>query len=390
MKKNRFLKIYILILKKKKCFFNFDYLHKNAYYTLKNVFEIGKLTKAKTCFFETNNVTDLKMQPLSVKWIVNENKKIQVKEIVGSFCGVNFLMQEDLDRINSNKLFGSIKVDVSKLKKILPKSIEDNLNHYFVGKGYEFSGRLDLDFSKNDNAIFEGLFSGKDFELIGYQFKTMFSKINISKEKIQFNDIKISDQSGILTVNELLLKKNENNWNLSIPVLKIKDLRPSLLQKINEPLEEITPFLVRELYLYDFNGDLSSKESFTGNGYFYFINSFKRGHSVFDFPSDVLSRIVGIDQALLTPVKGKVNLEVKDAKFYLTTLQDSFSEAERSKFFLLDKGKRHYIDFDGNIYVNIAMKQYVLFKFTESFVISIRGDLENPDFNLKKKRGFLN
>jgi hypothetical protein len=162
------------------------------------------------------------------------------------------------------------------------------------------------------------------------------------------------------------------------------------MQKINEPLAEITPFLIRELFLYDFKGDLSAKESFSGYGHLYFINSFKRGHSVFDFPADVLSRIVGIDQALLTPVKGKIDLKVKNAKFYLTNLKDSYSESERSKFFLLDKGRKPYVDFDGNIYINIAMKQYVLFKFTESFVISVRGNLEKPQCNLKKRRGFLN
>ncbi len=375
-------------IKEKVWFLKFDYLHNNCYYTIQNDLELDKTIKIKTSFLEkTTNISD---QSLDVKWLIDENKKIQVKEIVGSFCGADFLLQEDIDNINSNKLFGSIKFDNSKLKKIFPKNIEDTMGYYFIGKGYELSGRLDLNLSKNNNVIFEGIFSGKDFEVLGYQFKTLFSKISIGSEKIQLNDLKISDQAGILTIKELNLEKNENNWFLLIPVLKVKDLRPSLMQKINVPMQEITPFLMRELFLYDFKGNLSSKESFTGQGYLYFINSFKRGHSVFDFPADVLSRIVGIDQALLTPVKGKVILKVKDAKFYLTNLKDSFSESERSKFFLLDKGMKSHIDFDGNIYINIAMKQYVLFKFTESFVISIRGKLENPQCNLKKKRGFLN
>jgi len=375
-------------IKEKYCFLKFDYFHNNFFYTIQNELELDKIVKGKTIFLE--KITNFSCQPLNIKWIINEDKKIQVKEMAGYFCGANFLLQEDIDNINSNKLFGSIKMDISKIKKILPKSIEDIITHYFIGKGYELSGRFDLDFLKNKNIFFEGLFSGKDFEILGYQFKTMFSKINIGPQKIKLNDLKISDQAGILTLKNLDLEKNKNKWVLSVPGLKIKDLRPSLMQKMKTSSQEITPFLVRELFLYDFEGDLSSKESFSGHGYFCFINSFKRGHSVFDFPSDVLSRIVGIDQALLTPVKGKVELKVKDGKFYLTNLKDSFSESERSKFFLLDKGMKPYIDFNGNIYINIAMKQYVLFKFTESFVISIRGNLENPQYNLKKKRGFLN
>ncbi|NGX28298.1 MAG: hypothetical protein K940chlam1_00473 [Candidatus Anoxychlamydiales bacterium] len=385
-KKHEFKNIFFQI-KEKDSFLMFDYLHKNNYYTIQNNFKLDNITRAKTLFKEKNQIAE---HPLAVSWNIDENNEIKIKEIVGSFSGLDFMLQENVENINSNQLFGSIKIDNSKLKNILPKNIEDSLSHYNIGSGYEISGLLNLDFSKNKNFSFEGLFSGKDFEMLGFQFKTMFSKILIKPNLIKVTDFKISDQSAIVTINELALEKNNNIWQLDMPHLKIKDLRPSLMQGVGVPLDEMTPFLIRELILNDFKGNLNSKNSFTGSGHFYFINSFKRGHSVFDFPADVLSRIVGIDQELLTPVNGKMEFSVNDAKFNLTKLEDSFSEGQRSKFFLLDKGKRPYIDFDGNIYLNIAMKQYVLFKFTESFAISIRGNLQDPECNLKKKRGFFN
>ena len=329
-------------------------------------------------------------KPLNVSWVIDENKNFLMQEITGHFCGIDFLFQEDLDHMNSNNLFGSLKFNGSKLKKIFPKNIENSFDHYLIGAGYEMSGKLGFDFSKPNFINFDGLFSGKDFELFSYQFKTMFSKLHIDENSVKFTDFKISDGAGIVTINEMNFEKNKNIWELNIPLLKIKDLRPSLLKEINKPLEEITPFLIRDLVLKDFKGDLGNKNSFSGNGNMHFINSFKRGQSVFDFPADVLSRIVGIDLELLTPVKGSVDFFVKNGKFNLAKLNDSFSEAERSKFFLLDKGQKPFVDFDGNIYINIAMKQYVLFKFTESFVISIRGNLEDPKCNLKKKRGFFN
>lgn len=374
-------------INEKVCVLKFDYLHNGNYYTLQNDIELDKIIKGKTFFLEKGD--NPSYEPLCVKWIVDEDNKTQVKEIEGYFCGADFLLQEDINNVNSNKLFGCVKINGSKLKEILPKSIAETINRLLIGKGYEFSGGLDLNFSKEGSVIFEGLFFGKDFEMLGYQFKTLLSKINIQKDKISLNDLKISDQSGILMLREFVFEKNENSWFLSIPLLKIKDLRPSLMQKINTSLPEITPFLIRELFLYDFRGKIGDRKSFSGHGYLHFINSFKRGHSVFDFPADVLSRIVGIDQALLTPVKGKIDLKVQEGKFYLASLKDSYSESERSKFFLVDKGTKPYIDFDGKIYINMAMKQYVLFKFTESFVISIRGNLGNPQCNLKKKRGFL-
>lgn len=386
-KKYEFKDIY-LNLKERNCFAKFDFSYKNNNFTIENNISLEKNIWVKTTFLEKSKNQD---QPLCLTWLIDENNEFQVKEINGNFFGMNFLMQEDIENPSINKLFGTVKIDFSRLKNILPKNLEKPLEHYSIGKNYEISGTFSFDVTKKSkNVNFEGLFSGKDFELLGYQFKTMFSKINISLDKIKFSDFKISDQAGILSINEIDLDKNENKWRLSIPILKIKDLRPSLMQKIGAALGDLTPFLIRDFCLSDFKGDLGFENSFSGNGNFVFINSFKRNFSIFDFPSDVLSRIVGIDQELLTPVKGKVDFKVKDAKFYLTKLHDSYSEGERSKFFLLDKNEKPYVDFDGNIYINVAMKQYVLFKFTESFVISIRGNLQNPHYNLKKKRGFLN
>ncbi|NGX41293.1 MAG: hypothetical protein KR126chlam4_01132 [Candidatus Anoxychlamydiales bacterium] len=381
------LKDIFLNIREKKCVLNFNYFYKNCYYTIKNDFIISDKIYAKTTFLEKTNRSS---NPLNISWLIDENKNFLVKEITGYFCGADFLFQEDLEKINSNNLFGSLKFNGSKLKKILPKNIESSFDHYQIGSGYEISGKLGFNFSKPNFIHFDGLFSGKDFELSSFQFKTMFSKLHIDERSVKFTDFKISDGAGIVTINDMSFEKNKNKWQLNMPILKIKDLRPSLMKEINKPLDDITPFLIRDLVLNDFKGDLGNINSFTGNGSMHFINSFKRGQSVFDFPADVLSRIVGIDQELLTPVKGKVDFFVKNGKFNLSKLIDSFSEAERSKFFLLDKGQKPYVDFDGNIYINIAMKQYVLFKFTESFVISIRGNLDDPKCNLKKKRGFLN
>ena len=44
------------------------------------------------------------------------------------------------------------------------------------------------------------------------------------------------------------------------------------------------------------------------------------------------------------------------------------------------------MDFDGNLFVDIKMKQYVLFTFTENFIITIEGKLLDPSFHLKRKK----
>jgi hypothetical protein len=367
-----------------KVFVKFDFLHNKNFYTIDNHLKFSD--KLKACSFFIDNTST---NPLKVSWSLNEDNNFKIKEIKGSFCGIDASFREENNQILQTNLFGSMKLDFSLLNTLL----SDN-NHFIdkfkIKKGYELSGKLNLDLDKKPKFNFKGIFSGKNFDLLNYELKTLFCSINASDEKIDVSNFKISDSSGILTINNLTFLKNKNFWEYNIPKIQLRELRPSLLKTKNEKQSKITPFLVREMNIFDFKGNTLDKNSITAKGYLSFINSFKRGHYVFDFPTDVLSRIVGLDLQLLTPVKGIIDFDVKDSRFYLSEMKDSFSENERSKFFLSDKGQKPYIDFDGNLYINIAMKQFVLFKFTESFIISIRGDLQTPKCNLKKKRGFFN
>jgi hypothetical protein len=111
---------------------------------------------------------------------------------------------------------------------------------------------------------------------------------------------------------------------------------------------------------------------------------------VFDVPSEFLSRIVGLDFDLLIPVSGHLSYEMKEGVLRLTKLTDSFSENRRSEFFLLHGADFPTIDPAARLNIVIEMKQFVLFKLTESFVISIDGTLFDPQFHLKKKKWFFN
>jgi hypothetical protein len=367
-----------------KVFLKFDYLHNKNFYTIDNHFKFSNKLKALSYFIDKTSTN-----PLKVSWSLDEDNNFKIKEVKGSFCGLDASFREENNQILQTNLFGSMKLDFSKFQNLIFNN-KHFIDKFKIKKGYELSGKLSLDLDKKPKFNFKGIFSGKNFELLNYEFKTLFCSLDANEEKIDISNFKISDSSGILTINTLSFLKNKNFWEYNIPKIHIRELRPSLLKKKSEKQPKITPFLVREMNIYDFKGNTLDKNSITAKGYLSFINSFKRGHYVFDFPTDVLSRIVGLDLQLLTPVKGVIDFDVKDSRFYLSEMKDSFSENERSKFFLSDKGQKPYVDFDGNLYINIAMKQFVLFKFTESFIISIRGDLETPKCNLKKKRGFFN
>jgi hypothetical protein len=120
-----------------------------------------------------------------------------------------------------------------------------------------------------------------------------------------------------------------------------------------------------------------------------FVNSFKREHTVFDLPADFFGRIFGLDVELMIPVRGRLKLELKEGRFWLSDLEDAYSEGKRSKFFLVKEGLSPSIDLNGNLHIFVTMKQYVLFKFTENFLLTIDGSIESPSYHLQKKSKLL-
>jgi hypothetical protein len=205
---------------------------------------------------------------------------------------------------------------------------------------------------------------------------------------VRIFDTKISDKAGMLKIDEIVMESIDNSpWTIAAPTLLIQELRPSLLRRPNSPPGAISPLVVRELKLTDFRGLLDEAKTYTAEGQLHFINSYKREESVFDLPANVLSRIVGLDLELLVPVRGDVTFHLADGKFTLTELKNSYSEGNRSEFFL-EMNPPPSMDLDWNLEIFIKMKQFVLLKFTESFLISIEGKLQDPKYHLQKRRFF--
>ncbi|PIS01446.1 MAG: hypothetical protein COT84_02095 [Chlamydiae bacterium CG10_big_fil_rev_8_21_14_0_10_35_9] len=320
--------------------------------------------------------------PLTILFRFDQSLKIY--SINGCFEGLDACFYQESDEEGS-PFIGSLKLDLNKAKLLFPDLVSEFFTELDMGKGYELRGKLYL-----HPFHFEGTLSGKDCELAGCIFKTMLSSIDISSDAVKVDDFKISDRSGIYKIDEINIEKSkEGKWLFSIPLISFKEFRPSLLQKKNSSLGEIKPLVVRELNITDLHGDLEDKSTFEGKGTLSFINSFKREHTVFDIPADFLGRIFGLDMELLIPVRGAIDFSIHDGKFYVEELKDSFSEGKRSKFFLVNKKDSHTVDFDGNLNVHIQMKHFVLFKFTEPFILCIEGNLGKPAVSLKTKKSFF-
>jgi hypothetical protein len=379
--KNNLFKDICIQYDKKSLTFDCKYLHEDNFYRVYNklVLSYHQLV-GKTVFYEVEKQSET---PLTCDWIWKKEDGLKISSIQGDFCGLNvgFFAEGDDNNI---KMIGGVKIDFTRAISLFPKQVYSLLNEYAIGAGYELRGALVY----NKSGLgFSGTLFGKQFEVASFQLKTLLANISISKNIVSIEDLKISDTSGFLQVDKITIENILDDWKLTVPSLNVREFRPSLLKHKDEKNQsEIKPLVIRNFTLKNFEGTVGDKKSFTGKGSLKFINSFKRDHTVLDIPSDMLSRIVGLDLELLTPVSGHIDYIVSKGKFCLLQLLDSFSEGKRSKFFFVEREPLSYIDFDGSIDVEVKMKQFVLFKFTENLIISIKGDVHQPKMKLNKKR----
>lgn len=357
---------------------DFKYLHENSFHQLSHIFDFAS--------FEGKLICGTEIDPLTIAWQCDENG-IVINKISGEYNGIS------IDGYLSNNkekqtydLFGSLKIDFSKALNLFPVDVQKKITQLKLAKGYEAQGSMSLLKSQPKMTYFEGKILGKDFQVNDYSLKTFFGDIKAWPDLIEISGFKISDLSGVFFASKITIGKLENSWFFSIPKIEAFEIRPSLMKKIGADSSEIKPLTIRNFELTNFKGNLSDATTITGSGFFSFVNSFKREHSVLEIPSEMLGRLVGLDTELLVPVCGDVFFDIKDCKCLITKINDVYSENKRSKFFLIDKP---YMDFDGNLNIEIKMKQYVLFKITDKFIISIKGNLQKPEMSLKKKKAFL-
>jgi hypothetical protein len=299
-------------------------------------------------------------QPMTVEWEYGD--QLLIHSIEGSFLGIDASFRE----VEPNDLIGSATIDFR--------------NRFNLGSGFALKGKLQI---QDKNPHFTGLVVGKDFQWFGHEFKTLISHIDVKQDRCELTQFNISDGAGRVQMDHLLFENN----TLSIPELSIHDFRPSFLKKVGKKLDEINPFVVREFKLHDLKGDVNDLNSFTAFGDLRFINSFRRDSTIFDAPADLFTRIFGLDLELLIPVRGTLDYTLQDGLFTISALKDSFSENSRSEFFLANQPAT--IDMAGNVRASIQMKQFVLFKFTEAFLITIDGKIYDPQFNLQRKKWFF-
>ena len=130
--------------------------------------------------------------------------------------------------------------------------------------------------------------------------------------------------------------------------------------------------------------EMGSRDSLTGEGLLNFTNAFRKENSILEAPLDILKDL-GLDPGAFTPVSGEVACQFKEGKLYLTEIKNTFSEGKRSQFSLATQRADSFIDLQGNLSIYLEMKQHVLLKIAEPFILAISGSLEKPRYEIIKK-----
>lgn len=332
---------------------------------------------------------DDKNEQMRILWKKDSAAGFEIQRAQGVFSGLQVDLSLDQSAQNHHAEFmltGSVKMNGHRACNLFSEEIREKFKSWSIGNGYLLKGNWYIlrDLTSSEKVRFKGFLLGKDFELNGFQFDTLTSKFEYTPTSISIRDLKISDEAGSFAAEKIQLKQKNNEWYFSVPELLVTKFRPSILciAGSSRPIFE-RPLFIKDFQLKDFQGTIADPTSYTGEGQLAFTNKSKNPveNTIFDVPADILARI-GLDLAVMTPVTGTVLYEINNGNIYLKKFKDMFSERKLSKFYL---SNQHIsaIDFDGNLNLQIRMKQYnLLFKLAEPFAVNIQGPYTSPKYRV--------
>ncbi len=295
----------------------------------------------------------------------------QIKEVKGFLSG----LQIDLKQKAPFHYQGSIKVQEGKRAALLfPKDLEfvKEIDHIELKGVWGFQPK---------NFSFVGDLSGHKAQVQGYFIEAIESKIQARSDLFLAKEIQITDRAGKIAIKQLQALKKEG-WIFYAPLVRGQNIQPSLLRHKDFPDKKEKPFIIRNLSVTDFAFSLKDKSLMQGDLIFNFTNGMRKESSILDTSLSLLKDL-GLDFTLLTPVAGEVVGQFQKGRLVLKELKNTFSEARRSEFYLARDYPPSFIDLEGNLKVNLRVKQDVLLKLMEPFVLTIRGKIDSPRYAIE-------
>lgn len=217
--------------------------------------------------------------------------------------------------------------------------------------------------------------------------------IEFSPNLLCAKNLHVSDkaQASSMHIDHLEIKKDkDSNWLMTIPKLVADKIRPSCLNSIENKtwLSSESNLIIEKLEMENLTCNPFDTSSLHGSGTAHFTNRAKKDRSkpTLNIPPEEITKW-GLDLSALSPETGTIQFELADQRIYLKKFKDMYSASHLSKF-ILPKKPEHpsFIDFDGNLFVQVKMKQNnLLFKLAELFTVTIQGKWGNPAYTISKQ-----
>ena len=346
-------------------------------------------------------VSSQEEQHLLIKWEKDINSQFALKSVKGAFGGCHFDLAEDSESQAAGKvhaLKGSVSLEFNRLCALLPIRMAEKIKQMKLGSFYALQGTfwIDSKMEKNwlETLFFSGILNSQEVILKGYQLQNVHAAVNYAPGRLDIQNFVLEDEAGTLKVPSVVAWRDpkQDIWSLFIPSLSVRNLRISSLRDTEgskiSTRSKFRSLLVKRMDLRDFAGELNRQETWQAKGDLHFANPVRKNlfHPLFAIPGEILLRL-GLDPNVLNPVTGTVHFNLQGDKFYLTRMKDVYSEGRGSKFYLAGGSVPSWIDFDGNLSVQIRMKQYnLIFKLAELFTVSVEGNIRKPRYSLNKNQ----
>lgn len=338
---------------------------------------------------------ELKFHPnecLCLSWYIHPSYGMVVEKAFGRLPGVVVDLTRDRSypmNPHSWHLDGQIILDPKAGEHILPPDIVQAISSWKISRSYHLNGKwiFMLDSEHEGELCFQGQLSGNNVILKGYEINHISADLHCNPLQIDIQNLLVQDAAGHLSTQAAsMIKQDSGDWWVYIPHLEGNRFRPSLLREAEGGAGLQKPLVV-DFFIDNIVCRADDLATMTGTGKLVFSNSSKRPlhNPILAIPAEIISRI-GLNLDVLNPVIGTILFNIQDFKVYLTKFKDVYSEGKLSKFYLPDNNYLSYVDLDGNIHVQVRMKQYnLLFKLAELFTVTIHGSLPKPIYTLQKQ-----
>jgi|GEM_PF-2028255 len=328
-------------------------------------------------------------QPLKIEWKIEPGQGLAIHRANGFLAGMEIHLAADPNHPADKEaiyLTGQMRFNPSQAGCLISQGFADTCKELLIQDGYSLRGQWRL--GRNQSMCFTGALEGHDFILKGYQLQNLSAQVHYEHPVITVANLRIIDNSGNVQIDQMNLVQDGNElWKLFIPKIAVTNFKPSLLRELGDPPKISKPLLVRAFEIQNLSGWADAPITWTGKGSLQFANPPKKNlqNTILAIPAEILT-LIGLDLTVLNPVSGTILFDLKEGKFVLTKFKDVYSEGRLSKFHLTHP-KISTVDFDGNLDVQIRMKQYNLFfKLAELLTFNINGSLLKPTYSLNKQR----